>query len=157
MKGAYNFSFPTLLHFPRELLLTGNDLREATVVIVKMVQRETLRREKDLEKRGNVKFLRKIVRLRPILIYGVIRVGSQISNDHSINTMYLFMKSFKWHSTWSNYQTSYKTLLSAKFRFIEISQSCLEKKNKAIFFLKLKPLAEALNYLKAVGVCFSLF
>ena len=94
MKGAYNFSFPTLLHFPRELLLTGNDLREATVVIVKMVQRETLRREKDLEKRGNVKFLRKIVRLRPILIYGVIRVGSQISNDHSINTMYLFMKSF---------------------------------------------------------------
>jgi len=68
VREAYNFSFPTLLHFPRELLLTGNDLGEATVVIVKMVQRETLRREKDLEKRGNVKFLRKIVRLRPILI-----------------------------------------------------------------------------------------
>ena len=60
--------------------LTRNDLEEATVAIVTLLQRETYSGEKkDLEKRGNVKVSRKIVRLRPLLIDGVIRVGRCIS------------------------------------------------------------------------------
>ena len=60
--------------------LTGNDLEEATVAIVTLLQRETYSGEKkDLEKRRNVKVSGKIVRLRPMLIDGVIRVGGRIS------------------------------------------------------------------------------
>ena len=54
--------------------LTGNDLLEATVAIVKLVQRETHSEEiKALETRGNVKGSSKIARLRPMLVDGVIK------------------------------------------------------------------------------------
>ena len=55
-----------------------NDFEEVTVAIVKLVQRETYSEEiRDLQKRRNVKVSRKIFRLRPMLIDGVIRVISE--------------------------------------------------------------------------------
>ena len=60
--------------------LTGNDLEEATVAIVKLVQRETYSEEiEDLEKRGNVKGPSKIARVQPMLVDGAVRVGGRIS------------------------------------------------------------------------------
>ena len=60
--------------------LTTEYLEKATVAIVKLMQREMYSEEiGDLEKRGNVKGTSGIVRLRPVLIGGVIRVGGRIS------------------------------------------------------------------------------
>ena len=60
--------------------LTTEDLEKATVAIVKLVQREMYSEEiGDLEKRGNVKGTSGIIRLRSVLIGGVIRVGGRIS------------------------------------------------------------------------------
>ena len=63
-----------------DVAITRNDWEEATVAIVKLVQRETHSEEiKDLEKHGNVKGSSKIARVRPMLVDGVIRVGGRIS------------------------------------------------------------------------------
>ena len=60
--------------------LTTEDLEKATVAIVKLIQREMYSEEiGNLEKRENVKGTSGIVRLRPVLIGGVIRVGCRIS------------------------------------------------------------------------------
>ena len=60
--------------------LTTEDLEKATVAIVTLMQREKYPEDiGDLEKRGNVKGTSGIVRLRPVLIDGVMRVGGRIS------------------------------------------------------------------------------
>ena len=59
--------------------LTTDDLEKATITIVKLVQSEVYREEiGDLEKRGNVKCSSGIVRLRPVLANGVVRVRGRI-------------------------------------------------------------------------------
>ena len=59
--------------------LTTEDLEKATITIVKLVQSEVYGEEiGDLEKRGNVKRSSGIVRLRPVLVNGVVRVGGRI-------------------------------------------------------------------------------
>ena len=59
---------------------TTEDLKKATNAIVKLIQGEMYSEEiSDLEKRGNVKGTSGIVRLRPVLIDGVMRVGCRIS------------------------------------------------------------------------------
>ena len=59
--------------------LTAEDLKLSTVAIVKLAQREVFSEEiKDLEKRGSVKRSSKLVKLRPILDNGLMRVGGRI-------------------------------------------------------------------------------
>lgn len=59
--------------------LTTEDLEKATIAIVKLVQGKVYREEiGDLEKRGNVKRSGGIVRLQPVLVNGVVRVGGRI-------------------------------------------------------------------------------
>ena len=60
--------------------LTTVDLEKATLTIVKLVQREAYAEElQDLKTRGHVKRSSKIVKLRPILDDGVMRVGGRIA------------------------------------------------------------------------------
>ena len=60
--------------------LTTEDLEKATSSIVKLVQNEVYQEEiGDLRKRGNVKSSSGIVRLRPVLVHGILRVGGRIS------------------------------------------------------------------------------
>ena len=60
--------------------LTTEDLERATGAIVKLVQNEVYQEEiGDLKKRRNVKSSSGIVRLRPVLVNGVLRVGGRIS------------------------------------------------------------------------------
>lgn len=55
-------------------------MEKATIAIIKLVQSEVYQEEiGDLEKRGNVKRSSGIVRLRPMLVEGVVRVGGRIS------------------------------------------------------------------------------
>ena len=59
--------------------LTTEDLDGSTIAIVKLVQREVYAEEiKDLKKQGYVKGSSKIVKLRPVLSDGVLRVGGRI-------------------------------------------------------------------------------
>ena len=59
--------------------LTTEDLEKATIAIVKLVQGKVYREEiGDLEKRGNAKRSSGIVRLQPVLVNGVVRVGCRI-------------------------------------------------------------------------------
>ena len=59
--------------------LTADDLKLSTVAIVKLAQREVFSEEiKGLEKRGSVKRSSKVVKLRPILDNGLMRVGGRI-------------------------------------------------------------------------------
>ncbi|KAK2558598.1 Uncharacterized protein P5673_018777 [Acropora cervicornis] len=63
--------------------LTAEDLKLSAVAIVKLAQREVFSEEiKDLEKRGNVKRSSKLVKLRPILDNGLMRVGGRIVDGH---------------------------------------------------------------------------
>jgi len=60
--------------------LTTEDLERATSAIVKLVQNEVYQEEiGELKKRGNVKSSNEIVRLRPVLVNGILRVGGRIS------------------------------------------------------------------------------
>jgi len=60
--------------------LTTEDLERATSAIVKLVQNEVYQEEiGDLNKRGNVRSSSGIVKLRPVLLNGILRVGSRIS------------------------------------------------------------------------------
>ncbi|XP_067022151.1 uncharacterized protein [Acropora muricata] len=60
--------------------LTTADLEKATLTIVKLVQREVYAEEiQDLKTKGHVKRSSKIVKLRPILDDGVMRVGGRIA------------------------------------------------------------------------------
>ena len=60
--------------------LTTEVLERSTNAIVKLVQNEVYQKEiGDLMKRGNVKSSSGIVRLRPVLVNGVLRVGGRIS------------------------------------------------------------------------------
>ena len=59
--------------------LTTEELERATTTIVKLVQSEAYEEEiGDLKKRGNVKGSSGIVKLRPVLVNGVLRVGGRI-------------------------------------------------------------------------------
>lgn len=61
--------------------LTTKDLEKATIAIIKLVQSEVYQEEiGDLEKRGNVKRSSGIVKPRPMLVEGVVRVGGCISD-----------------------------------------------------------------------------
>ena len=60
--------------------LTTEDLDKATSAIVKLVQNEIYQEEiEELRKRGNVKSSSGIVRLWPVLVHGILRVGGRIS------------------------------------------------------------------------------
>ena len=59
--------------------LTTKDLEDATLAIVKLVQHESYEMEiNDLKKHDKVKLSSKIVRLRPLLIDGILRVGGRV-------------------------------------------------------------------------------
>jgi len=60
--------------------LTTEDLERATKAIVKLVQNKVYQEEiGDLRKRGKVKSSSGIVRLRPVLLNGILRVEGRIS------------------------------------------------------------------------------
>ena len=60
--------------------LTTADLEKAKIAIVKLVQKQVYAQEiHDLEHKGNVRCSSKIVKLRPVLNDGVLRVGGRIS------------------------------------------------------------------------------
>ena len=59
--------------------LTAEDVKLSTVAIVKLAQRKVFSEEiKNLEKQGSVKRSSKLVKLRPILDNGLMRVGGLI-------------------------------------------------------------------------------
>ena len=60
--------------------LTTADLEKAKIAMVKLVQKQVYAEEiHDLEHKGNVRCSSKIVKLRPVLNDGVLRVGGHIS------------------------------------------------------------------------------
>ncbi|XP_073230048.1 uncharacterized protein [Porites lutea] len=86
-KVAWLLKFKVYLQYRKdkkadiEKHLTTADLEKATLTIVKLVQREVYAEEiQDLETRGHVKRSSKIVKLRPILDDGVMRVRGRITD-----------------------------------------------------------------------------
>ena len=85
-KVAWLLKFKTYLKCQRESdipsvakYLTTNELKHSTIAIVKLAQKQVYSEEiKDLEKRGNVKSTSKLVKLKPVLDNGVMRVGGRI-------------------------------------------------------------------------------